>query len=126
MLGYEERRISVKELKTQPLVLLKTSTMMLDEVIVGVEMNPLTIIKKYIEHVNKNHSVMGQRIVYFARLREQYKPNKFSIDVSKISFENRKALQKNIDNFTKPMIGNTFHSYTETLSEVFVTKGGTK
>jgi hypothetical protein len=126
MLGYEELRISVKELKAQPLVLLKTSVMMLNEVIVGVDLNPETIIKKYRQNAAINHTVTGQRIVYFSRLREQFKPNKFSIDVGKVSFENRKALQKNIDNFTKPMIGNTFHTYTEKLSEVFVTNGGTK
>lgn len=126
MLGYEERRISVKELKTMTVILLKPSIMMLGEVVVGLDLNPEMIIKKYRQNAAINHTVMGQRIVYFSRSREQFKPNKFSIDVGKVSFENRKALQKNIDNFTKPMIGNTFHTYTEKLSEVFVTKGGTK
>lgn len=126
MLGYEERRISVKEVKANAIILLKPSSMMLDEVIVGLNMNPKEIIRKYYENSKKNHRFTGQRMVYFVRNNYKHTPRKFSIKVDQVSFVDKKALQKKLDKYSSSIEGKTLKEFTEKMAEIFITPGGQK
>jgi len=123
-IGYEEIKITIKELASQPVILLKPSSTMLNEVVLGPTLTASQILQKYIDKSKTNHVFSSIRIRYFSRSKEGFVPKKFEIDLKKVSFADKKELQKKIDDFEKKFNNRKIFSFTEVMTDVYYTKQG--
>ncbi len=123
-IGYEEIKITIKELSRQPVISLQPSTTLLNEVVLGPTLTASQILQKYIDNSKTNHGFSNMRVRYFSRTKETFLPKKFEIDLKKVSFANKKELQKNIDAFEKKFNNKEIFSFTEVMTDVYSSKQG--
>ena len=118
-LGFEILTIPVKDFKPEMEILMKTTDLVLDEVVVGNSVNPIEIIEKYKENYTKNHVYDKQAITYFTRTKETIFPEILEIESEKVNFQNKKEFQKQIDDFIKTFVGKKTIGFKEALFEVY-------
>ena len=118
-LGFEILKIPVKDFKPEMEILMKTTDLILDEVVVGNSVNPIAIIEKYKENYATNHVYDQLAITYFTRSKETFFPKILEIESEKINFQNKKEFQKQMDDFTKTFVGKKTFGFTESLFEVY-------
>jgi hypothetical protein len=123
-IGYEDVKITIKELSQKQVIALNPSSTMLNEVVLGPTLTASQIIQKYVENSKTNHAFSSMRVRYFSRSKESFVPKKFEIDLKKVSFANKKELQKNIDDFEKKFNNKEISSFTEVLTDVYSSKQG--
>jgi hypothetical protein len=117
-LGYETLKISVKDFNSEMEILMKTTDLVLDEVIVGNFNNPNLIINKYVENAQKNHFFDQQRMLCFTRRKETFLPKELNIELLKISYQDKNQFQKQINDFTSKFKNQKAKSFEEHLMEV--------
>ena len=123
-IGYEEIKIAIKDLSPTKVIALKPSATMLNEVVLGPTLTASQILQKYIDNSKKNQAFSNMRVRYFSRSKETFLPKKFEIDLKKVSFANKKELQKKIDDFEKKFNNKEISSFTEVLTDVYATPKG--
>lgn len=123
-IGYEEIKITIKDLSNQPVIALQPSSTLLNEVVLGPTLTASQILQKYIDSSKTNHVFSSMRVRYFSRSKEGFVPKKFEIDLKKVSFANKKELQKKIDEFEKKFNNKEIFGFTEVLTDVFATSKG--
>lgn len=123
-IGYEAITITIKELSQKQVIALKPSSTMLNEVVLGPTLTASQILQKYIDHSKKNHAFSAMKVRYFSRGKESFVPKKFEIDLKKVSFANKKELQKKIDDFEKKFNNKEISSFTEIMTDVYSTSKG--
>lgn len=123
-IGYEDVKITIKELSQKQVIALHPSSTMLNEVVLGPTLTASQILQKYIENCTTNHAISSMRVRYFSRSKESFVPKKFEIDLKKVSFANKKELQEKIDAFEKKFNNKEISSFTEVLTDVYSSKQG--
>ena len=117
-LGYETLKISVKDFKSETEILMKTTDLVLDEVVVGNFNNPNLIINKYVENAQKNHFFDQQRMLCFTRKKETFLPKELNIELLEMSYQDKEQFQKQINNFTSKFRNQKAKNFEEHLMEV--------
>jgi len=123
-IGYEEIKIDIKELLQIHVIALKPSSLLLNEVVLEPTLTASQILQKYLANTANNYGLSPVRVRYFSRTKETFVPKRFEIDLKKISFANKKELQKKIDDFEKKFNHKEIIGFTEKITDVYTSQKG--
>ncbi|SDG55759.1 carboxypeptidase-like regulatory domain-containing protein [Psychroflexus sediminis] len=122
-MGFETLEIPVKDFTDNQVISLKPATYELDEVLLfDKQLSAEEILEKFKANAKENHQLSNARVQVFLRSDNDYKAERFGIDVKKASFlskSERREMNENMKNLGKKITQTASTSYKERLTDIY-------
>lgn len=122
-MGFETLEVPVSDFKNDQVITLKPATTELDEVLLfDKQLSAEEILEKFKSNAKDNHPFSNTRVQIFVRSNDDYKAEKFGVDVKKASFlsrSERKRMNDNMENLERKITSVSSKSYRERLINIY-------